>query len=732
MTKRYLHRWLLTCWLVIAGMSRVTALPTTFHHFDTHGRIVASMAMDTDGNLWLATNQGVLRLDELSADDEASMERPAMLQCNARTVQTLNDGLLLIRMLDSRCIVYNPVENTATNLSQVLTTAGFIVDGELRCDAEEGHPVVWWQRTMVWMDAATLQADSVVTADTIIFRPTPEERVIPCEGEAVGCSATLANGHHVLGTKEHGLVFLDEQGRIEGRTRHDPQLFNSLGSDRIKALYTDPRGTLWVAYSKGGLSMYVPDMPPLRLHTIDALQTQGLLTDVGAITYTADGLLVGTDGNGLHPTTIPDLEDAAITSIYYDDMGGRICVGAYERGLFLKDGRHVRRLLEGLSPYGIGADSHGRLIVGTLGHGLFIEDADTLRPLDVGANWIMQVCCRKGETAWLATTDGLVRLDTRTQHHELITASRRTHIPFTHGRLASAVADRRGLVWMICSDGEDVLNVFDSERDSLYRFPDLTTSLRSIVEDADGNMWLATTGELIKTAVSFDARRGAYDFLSTRFPAPFTFNARAATLLPDGALAFGTTDGWLTVGDTGITLNEESSDSLYTLGLLTIMLLLCLLPLAVFFIRRRRSPTQAESQKPFPANNSELAVALPVTQPEVTTPDARLIARATAIVEDHIADSEFSVEQLAELLGMHRSNLTRRLSAATGLTPLAFIRRVRLLRARHLIEQGRMMVSEAAYAVGYNSPKLFTRQFKEEFGITPSELHRSDSSVKPS
>ena len=38
-----------------------------------------------------------------------------------------------------------------------------------------------------------------------------------------------------------------------------------------------------------------------------------------------------------------------------------------------------------------------------------------------------------------------------------------------------------------------------------------------------------------------------------------------------------------------------------------------------------------------------------------------------------------------------------------------------------------MMVSEAAYAVGYNSPKLFTRQFKEEFGITPSELRRSDS-----
>jgi AraC-like DNA-binding protein len=121
------------------------------------------------------------------------------------------------------------------------------------------------------------------------------------------------------------------------------------------------------------------------------------------------------------------------------------------------------------------------------------------------------------------------------------------------------------------------------------------------------------------------------------------------------------------------------------------------------------------------------AVQLPVTQPKVTTPDEQLISRATAIVEEHISDSDFSVEQLAELLGMHRSNLTRRLNVACGLTPLNFIRRIRLLRARHLIEQGQMMVSEAAYAVGYNSPKLFSRQFKEEFGITPSELRHSDN-----
>ena len=52
------------------------------------------------------------------------------------------------------------------------------------------------------------------------------------------------------------------------------------------------------------------------------------------------------------------------------------------------------------------------------------------------------------------------------------------------------------------------------------------------------------------------------------------------------------------------------------------------------------------------------------------------------------------------------------------------VRRVRLLRARHLLENGKMMVSETAYAVGYNSPKIFAKQFKEEFGVTPSECKK--------
>jgi signal transduction histidine kinase/DNA-binding response OmpR family regulator len=109
----------------------------------------------------------------------------------------------------------------------------------------------------------------------------------------------------------------------------------------------------------------------------------------------------------------------------------------------------------------------------------------------------------------------------------------------------------------------------------------------------------------------------------------------------------------------------------------------------------------------------------------ITSLDAKLIEKGIKVVEEHMNDTDFSVEMLGEFLGLSRSHLYKKLMVITGKGPADFIRTIRLKRGRQLLEQSQLQIAEIAYEVGYNSPKRFTINFREEFGISPSEYLRS-------
>ena len=102
----------------------------------------------------------------------------------------------------------------------------------------------------------------------------------------------------------------------------------------------------------------------------------------------------------------------------------------------------------------------------------------------------------------------------------------------------------------------------------------------------------------------------------------------------------------------------------------------------------------------------------------------RLVEKAIRIVEENIADSEFSVEELASRLNLSRSYFYKKLMKITGKKPIEFIRTIRMKRACQLLTESQLQVSEIAYMLGYNSPRIFSRHFKEEFGVSPSEYLR--------
>lgn len=104
----------------------------------------------------------------------------------------------------------------------------------------------------------------------------------------------------------------------------------------------------------------------------------------------------------------------------------------------------------------------------------------------------------------------------------------------------------------------------------------------------------------------------------------------------------------------------------------------------------------------------------------VTSLDEKLIQKALTIVEQNIANSNFSVEEMSREIGMSRVHLYKKLLSLTGKSPLEFIRLLRLKRAAQLLEKSQLSVSEIAYKVGFNNPKAFSKYFKEEFGLLPS------------
>ena len=107
----------------------------------------------------------------------------------------------------------------------------------------------------------------------------------------------------------------------------------------------------------------------------------------------------------------------------------------------------------------------------------------------------------------------------------------------------------------------------------------------------------------------------------------------------------------------------------------------------------------------------------------ITTVDEQLLQRALEAGSNNMKNPDFNVDQLANELGMHRTGLNRKLQAITGQTPLVFIRTLRLRRAHQILTADpAKMVSQVAYEVGFNNPKLFSKYFKEEYGCYPSEL----------
>ncbi|QCR25098.1 hybrid sensor histidine kinase/response regulator transcription factor [Pontibacter sp. SGAir0037] len=116
----------------------------------------------------------------------------------------------------------------------------------------------------------------------------------------------------------------------------------------------------------------------------------------------------------------------------------------------------------------------------------------------------------------------------------------------------------------------------------------------------------------------------------------------------------------------------------------------------------------------------EKKISVQTSEVEIVSLDDKLIQKAIKVVEDNLANPDFSVEMLSKELAMSRVHLYKKVLSLTGSSPVEFIRKIRLQHAAQLLEKSQLTVAEVAYKVGFNNRKYFTKYFKEEYKVLPS------------
>ena len=104
--------------------------------------------------------------------------------------------------------------------------------------------------------------------------------------------------------------------------------------------------------------------------------------------------------------------------------------------------------------------------------------------------------------------------------------------------------------------------------------------------------------------------------------------------------------------------------------------------------------------------------------------DVQFMERILKVIEEHISEEEFTIENFGNEVGMSRSQMFRKIKALTGKSCSVYLRSVRLAKAKIMLQNHEATISEIAYSVGFGSPSYFTHCFKEEFGYSPSEIAR--------
>ena len=121
-----------------------------------------------------------------------------------------------------------------------------------------------------------------------------------------------------------------------------------------------------------------------------------------------------------------------------------------------------------------------------------------------------------------------------------------------------------------------------------------------------------------------------------------------------------------------------------------------------------------------PSAEEDASETVPATL-EMSPNDRKFMDKLVELMEQNMDNGELVVDDLVRELAVSRSVFFKKLKTLTGLAPIEFIKEMRIKRATQLIETGEFNMTQISYMVGINDPRYFSKCFKAQVGMTPTE-----------
>ena len=134
-------------------------------------------------------------------------------------------------------------------------------------------------------------------------------------------------------------------------------------------------------------------------------------------------------------------------------------------------------------------------------------------------------------------------------------------------------------------------------------------------------------------------------------------------------------------------------------------------------------PIIAIEEEEIPANQVRKSLeSLPMLKPiEAESQDEKFLSNIIRLIEDHLSDADLNVNALCELSGFSNKQIYRKIKQLTGMSPVEYIKSIRMKKAAMLLQQKKFTVAEVMYMVGFSNHSYFSKCFQSEFGKTPRQ-----------